>query len=693
MTAISMPISRGWNWQTAARQHQGLILSIVVFATIFGSLNLIMPKPFGYYNFSTTHSSAATLALAGMGQALPVMLGGLDLSAGAVISLVNVLVVSGMHDSGASQITWTCLGLLAGGGVGAVNGFFIAYLRLQPIVVTLATMFIVQGVTLSIMKQPGGAVPADFSSFFVGDVIPDLVPAPLAILVGAILIWNLIRKTRFATALYAVGSDEEAARASGIAVRRVKFLTYVLAGVFYAAGGVFLTAQTGSGDPLVGPPMLLPIFVAVVLGGTPFGGGRGGCVGAVFGALTLMLTVNVLLVLNVSTYYSTVAEGILLILAVLGSSLNRESPLWRNLRYLSDKIKSLRSHAGPNMSPINRPRVSLAPAASKVRIDSELPTGRWGAWTVRNAETLRFVLPSYVALIFILAITGVVFRNQMSVFDYMNSLPMLASFLAVLALGQGAVILSGGLDMSVPWTITLAGIVLTGVTGGSNEIALWALPFVLLLGAGIGFLNGVGIVVLGISPIIVTLAMNGILQGAALVFSNGSPIGWSPPALRWLMTGRLFEVTPIVWFLAAFVIGASLLLSRTTFGRRLYATGNSQRVARFAGVPVGATLIGAYMLSGICSALVGILLSGFSGQAFLEMGDPYLLPSIAVVVVGGTLITGGRGHYIGMFGGALLLTALSTLLSASLISDAVRDIVYGGVVLIAVVALRERGPA
>jgi len=108
---------------------------------------------------------------------------------------------------------------------------------------------------------------------------------------------------------------------------------------------------------------------------------------------------------------------------------------------------------------------------------------------------------------------------------------------------------------------------------------------------------------------------------------------------------------------------------------------------------VGATLIGAYMLSGICSALVGILLSGFSGQAFLEMGDPYLLPSIAVVVVGGTLITGGRGHYIGMFGGALLLTALSTLLSASLISDAVRDIVYGGVVLIAVVALRERGPA
>jgi ribose transport system permease protein len=105
------------------------------------------------------------------------------------------------------------------------------------------------------------------------------------------------------------------------------------------------------------------------------------------------------------------------------------------------------------------------------------------------------------------------------------------------------------------------------------------------------------------------------------------------------------------------------------------------------------TLTGAYVLSGFCSALVGIMLSGFSGQAFLEMGDPYLLPSIAVVVVGGTLITGGRGRYVGMLGGALLLTALSTLLSASLISEAVRSIVYGGVVLTAVVALRERAHA
>ena len=212
-----------------------------------------MPTPFGYYNFSSTLGSASTLALAAMGQALPVILGGLDLSAGSVISLVNVLIVSGIHDSAGSEILWTLIGLLAGCAVGAVNGFFIAYLRLQPIVVTLATMFITQGVTLSVMKQPGGSIPQSYSDAFVGDVIPNLLPMPLAILAGAVLLWNLISRTRYGTAIYAVGSDEEAARASGIRVRRVKFISYVLAGAFYAAGGVFLTAQTGSGDPLVGP--------------------------------------------------------------------------------------------------------------------------------------------------------------------------------------------------------------------------------------------------------------------------------------------------------------------------------------------------------------------------------------------------------------------------------------------------------
>jgi ribose transport system permease protein len=191
-------------------------------------------------------------------------------------------------------------------------------------------------------------------------------------------------------------------------------------------------------------------------------------------------------------------------------------------------------------------------------------------------------------------------------------------------------------------------------------------------------------------PIVVTLAMNGILQGAALVYSNGTPDGFASPSLRWLMTGHLLGMTPVVWIVIGFVIAGMLLLHRTVFGRRIYSVGNSSLVARLSGVNVGATLIAAYSLSGLCAAIVGILLVGFSGQASLGMGDEYLLPSIAVVVVGGTLITGGRGHYLGMVGGVLLLTALSTLLAGTTLPHAVRDIIFGFVLLLAVLALRER---
>jgi ribose transport system permease protein len=273
---------------------------------------------------------------------------------------------------------------------------------------------------------------------------------------------------------------------------------------------------------------------------------------------------------------------------------------------------------------------------------------------------------------------------------YYNSLIVLSSFLAILALGQGAVILTGGLDLSIPWTIGFCGILVAGLVRGADEVAVWAVPLGLLIGLAIGAVNGLGIVVLGLPPIVMTLASNGVLQGLALVYSNGTPDGFASPGMRWFMTGKWLGAAPAVWFTIAFVAAAWFLLSRTTFGRRIYAVGNSPTVAKLSGVGVGGTLIGVYMLSGFCAALVGILLAGFSGQASLGMGDEYLLPSIAVVVVGGTLITGGRGHYVGMVGGVLMLTALSTLLAGTTLPPAVRDIIFGLVVLGAVLALRER---
>ena len=266
----------------------------------------------------------------------------------------------------------------------------------------------------------------------------------------------------------------------------------------------------------------------------------------------------------------------------------------------------------------------------------------------------------------------------------------LALFLAVLGLGQGAVVLTGGLDLSVPHTLAFTGVVLAAVCNGMDGPAYWAVPMVLAIGAGVGFFNGIGVVLFGMPAIVVTLATNGIMQGAGLLFTGGIPTGRSPPALVWFFTERLAGLAPAAWFLIGFAGVAYVVLHRTTFGRRVFAVGNSARVARLSGVRVDRTTLGVYMLSGFCSALAGVLMTGFSTVSFLNMGQRFLLPAIAVVLVGGTLAIGGRGHYLGIFGGALLLTAVGTLVSGSELHFAWRDIIFGIVVLGAVLTLRER---
>jgi ribose transport system permease protein len=666
------------------RRHRGLIVAIAVFVVLFLAVDAITPGAFSYFEIHFMSAGGATLALAAMGQTIVILTGGFDLSAGAVVSLVNVVLASAMGTSPLSQIAFFAVALAVGALVGAFNGFFVAFVRMQSIVVTLSTMFIAQGVTLLVMEKPGGTIAPGFAAFFSGDAIPNLLPAPLVVLLVAALVWRLVKNSRLGVGLYAVGSDEEAAHAAGIRTGWVKLWAYVLAGLFYGAAGAFISAQTGSGDPLVGRPMLLEVFAAVVLGGTLLGGGRGGCIGSIVGAYTLMILVNILLVLNVSAYYSSVAEGAILLLAVLAASLNRHSPIAFYLRLARDKLAARARGALASAHP-GGGTVPVLPAPAS---NGQSPAA--ASWFARHREALRTVLPAYVGFVIVLVVSQGIFGGTLDNPGYFDSLLVLSSFLAILALGQGAAILTGGLDLSVPWMIGFIGILTSGLIHGSDIVAIWAVPLGLVFGAALGSINGLGIVLLGLPPIVMTLAMNGILQGAALVYCNGTPAGFASPAQRWFMTGHFLGPTPVVWFLVLFVLASLLLLDRTVFGRRIYAVGNSALVARLSAVGVGGTLIGVYALSGFCSALVGILLSGFSGQASLGMGDDYLLPSIAVVVVGGTLITGGRGHYLGMLGGVLLLTALSTLLAGTTLPDATRDIIFGLVVLGAVLALRER---
>ncbi|MET1028953.1 MAG: ABC transporter permease [Dongiaceae bacterium] len=664
-------------------RYRGLLVAIIVFALLLAINDLMSPGPMSYFEFSFLSSGAATLAIAAAGQTLVILTGGFDLSAGAVVSLVNVLLATNMPDSPSGILLWSLIGIGAGMATGAFNGFFIAFFRLQPIVVTLATMFITQGLTLLILDKPGGIIPAGLSSALVQDAIPNVLPMPVVVLAIVILLWLWLKNTRFGTAIYAIGSDMDAARAQGITVPWVQFGVYTLAGGCYGFAGVFISALTGSGDPLVGNPMLLQVFGAVVVGGTLLGGGRGGCVGSIIGAYILMIVVNILLVLNVSAYYSTITEGCILILAVLAGSLSRRSQAARWLRGSYVRFAAWRHGLLPRQG--HRPAQRLALTGSTGAAAVKLPS-----FLQRHAEAIRYALPAYVCFVLVMLVTELTIGHALTNWWYYNSLLVLSSFLLILALGQGTVILTGGLDLSVPWTIALSGILLAGIVNGVNGPLIYVLPMVLAIGCLIGLVNGIGIAMLGISPIVMTLAMNGILQGIALLYSQGTPAGFSAPLMRWFMTDKAGIVTPVVVFILLFIIAAVILHRRTAFGRRVYGLGNGERVAALSGISVNRTILLVYMLSGFCSALVGSMLTGFSGQASLGMGDEYMLPSIAVVVVGGTLITGGRGTYLGMVGGVLLLTALQILLAGTTLPYATRIIIFGLVVLAAVVALRER---
>jgi ribose transport system permease protein len=662
-----------------------LIIAIGAFLVLLATVAVFSSVPLGYYDLSSMATSGATLVLAAMGQTIVILTGGFDLSAGAVISLVNVTLASRLQVSSTSPFLILAAGVGIGALSGAFNGFFVAILRMQPIVVTLSTMFILQGITLLVMDKPGGAVAPSLIDLLVGDAIPNVLPKPI-LLIGVLLaLWLWLKRTRFGVSIYAIGSDRESARAAGVSARFVEFMVYVIAGGCYGLAGAFISAQTGSGDPLIGNPMLLQMFAAVVVGGTTLGGGRGGPLGTIFGAYILMMVVNILLELNVSAYYSTVAEGTILILAVLTGSFSRNSPLVQYSRRWILRLRARRQGLLPSQRNPQARRLAMVGSAGADAISGARPS-----FLMRHAETLRFAAPAYLCFLAVVLVTQLTLGHAITNWTYYNSLIVLSSFLAVLALGQGSVILTGGLDLSVPWTIGLCGILLAGMVKGSDGALVYALPLVLAIGALIGFANGVGVAFLGLSPVVMTLALNGILQGAALVYSNGTPDGFSSPLLRLFMTDQKFVVTPVVVFVLLFVVLAVLLLGNTAFGRRIYAVGNGERVAALSGVSVGRTLIGVYMLSGLCSAIVGVMLTGFSGQASLGMGDDYLLPSIAVVVIGGTLITGGRGHYLGMLGGALLLTTLQTLLAGTTLPYATRAILYGLVMLGAVMALRER---
>jgi ribose transport system permease protein len=294
--------------------------------------------------------------------------------------------------------------------------------------------------------------------------------------------------------------------------------------------------------------------------------------------------------------------------------------------------------------------------------------------------------PVIIAFCFIvvLLILGGMYNRQFLSGLYLLQQLRVASFLGIIASGVMVVILLGHIDLSIPWVVTAGGITATAVAGwwGASWTAL-GVPVALACGAVVGLANGLGVAFLRIPSMVFTLGMNAVVQGMVVMYTGGSaPPDQATPILQWLAVRETLYVphAVIVWALVGVLL--IVALNRTPFGRYVYAIGNSERVAYLSGISTRMILIIAFVTSGTCSAFAGAMLAGYAGKAYQAMGDPYMLPAIAAVVLGGTSILGGRGNYLGTVAGVILVTVLESILSVMQIYDSARQIIYGVMIVV-----------
>lgn len=283
-----------------------------------------------------------------------------------------------------------------------------------------------------------------------------------------------------------------------------------------------------------------------------------------------------------------------------------------------------------------------------------------------------------------LLLVGSLYSSNFLSADYLLLQLQIASFLGVVATGAMLVILLGGIDLSVPWVVTVGGVMSTAASawwGGAG--APFAIPIGIAFGALLGLVNGIGVAYLRVPSMIFTLGVNAVAQGLIVVHTGGfAPQDRATPAMHLIATGRSVLGLPnalLVWI----AIGAAtmFLLHRTTLGRAIYAVGNRERAAYLSGIDTRRVTLWCFLIAGACSAAAGVLLAGYSNKAYQAMGDAYLLPAIAAVVLGGTHILGGRGSYLGTVVGVVLITLLQSILSVMQIPEMGRQVVYGAVII------------
>ena len=308
-------LSRLWAWEGS-----GVLVALIVLVV---ALSLATDNFLSTYNMSVVMRQAAFVGLVALGQTLVLLVGGIDLSVGAAAGLASIVGAIALTQWGIHPYLIIPFTMAFGFGLGAINGIFVAGLRLNPFIVTLATWEIFAGITLVITKgYPIRPLGEQFGIFGKGEIFGVPVPVLLFFATAIFLVW-MLRQTRFGRNIFAVGGNRDAAILAGIRARWVEFVAFGMAGMLAALAGILFASRMDAGQPSVGEGWLMGAITAAILGGTSLRGGQGSIVGTVLGALLLAVLANGTVLMNVSGFWQRVIVGCVVLVAVLVDLLRR----------------------------------------------------------------------------------------------------------------------------------------------------------------------------------------------------------------------------------------------------------------------------------------------------------------------------------------------------------------------------------
>ena len=633
------------SWLTVLNQQESVL--VLAFVLVIVGVTVINQGFIAPTNLVDILYNSSYIGVAAIGMTMVIICGHIDISVGAALGLCATV-------AGKLAVAGVPLGIvfaatiLTGGVIGLVNGLLVAYCRIPAIVTTLGMASILKG---GLILTTGGiwiyGLPPGFG---ISRQLILSVPVPICALIVFGIAFSLwLKYSAAGREIYAVGGNAEAARLSGLPVRRVTLGVFVLNGLLVGISAILYATNFTAIQSNVAPGFELTVITSAVIGGVSILGGTGTVVGALLGGILLQTIGTALVFLHIRAEWFLTVQGSLILLTIL-------------------------------LDVYRRSKTSGAGAAL---------TGGGGGGDASSPKFLNWrwltVQEAVLVGILILVVVVLSFKSDrfLTAANLLNQTRFLSE-VALLTVPMTFIIILGGIDLSVGSMMAL-GAVLLGFSWQSFGFPLWAAVCVALCGGTLaGLLNGLVIVYLGVPPLIVTLATLAIYRGLSFGISESRSVNGFPDSFAFWGSGDIGGLPVQLYLLVGVLVVSALALARTPLGRCVYAIGNNETAARFAGLRVGRIKLIMYSFSGFMAAVAGFIFTSRVTSTRADAATGLELDVIAAVVFGGTSIFGGRGTILGTALGVVIIQLLKNGLQLAGLRGEATVILIGTVLILSI---------